>query len=46
MIALWTKGHNPDLYLLASPKSDFTRKLLQYARPYSGDLVDAEYQVT
>ena len=45
MIALWTEGHESGLYLLTSLKAGFTRKLLQYARPYSRDPVDADYRV-
>lgn len=45
MIASWTEGSAPGIFLLASPKDGFTRKLLQYARPYSEDPADSEYRL-
>lgn len=45
MIASWTEGNAPGLFLLASAKAGFTRKLLQYARPHSDDPTDADYRL-
>lgn len=45
MIASWTEGTAPGLFLLVSPKNGFTRKLLQYARPYSEDSADSDYRI-
>jgi predicted ferric reductase len=45
MIASWTEGNAPGLFLLASAKAGFTRKLLQYARPHSDDPSDSDYRL-
>ena len=45
MIAFWTEDSASDLFLLASVKADFTRKLLQYVQPHSGDSTDSDYQL-
>jgi len=43
MIAFWTKGDVSELFLLASVKAGFIRKLLQYAWPHSDDLLNSDY---
>ncbi len=43
MIAFWTEDNASKLFLLASAKAGFIRKLLQYAQPHSDDLSDSDY---
>jgi len=45
MIASWTEGTAPGLFLLAAPKAGFTTKLLQYARPHTGDPTETDYRL-
>lgn len=45
MIASWTEGKSPGLFLLAGAKAGFTRKLLQYARPHTGDPTEMDYRL-
>jgi len=43
MIAFWTEDDVSELFLLASVKADFIRKLLQYAWPHSDNLSNSDY---
>lgn len=43
MIAFWTEGDVSELFLLASVKAGFIKKLLQYAWPCSDDLLNSDY---